>query len=152
MKRSNRQLQPILRRLYEARNELRVLYPDFKFTLDGNLIGDIGEAIALQDFSLEKLPPGTPGHDFRTKRGKLVQVKATQARKGGIHLGTKMTSFEHLIVIQLSEAGNYDILYDGPGSLIDEARVGRKTPSLTVNRLRQLNEQVKTPDRLVPQV
>lgn len=150
MNRSTRQLQPILRRLYEARDELRKLHPDLKFALDGNLVGDIGEAIARRDFHLIPLPVGNKGHDFETPDGRLVQVKTTQKQTGGVGLGLTMQSFEHLIVIQLSEAGTYGILYDGPGSLIDEARVGRKTPSLTVSRLRQLNEQVRKRDRLVP--
>lgn len=148
MNRSTRQLRPILHRLYEARNELRRLHPDLKFTLDGNLVGDIGEAIAQEHFGLEPLPANTKGHDFRAADGRLVQVKTTQKQKGGVGLGLKMQSFEHLIVIQLTEAGDYGILYDGPGRLIDQARIGRKTPSLSVNQLQQLQEQVPQNERL----
>jgi len=150
MKHSTKKIGPILKRLYKARNELRTLFPKFPFTLDGNLIGDIGEAIAIQDFGLEKLSRGTKGHDFKTKDGILVQVKATQAVKGGVGLGLIMQSFEHLIVIQLTEDGEYGILYDGRGHLIDSVRTHRKTPSLTVNQLRKLNAKVADNDRLVP--
>ena len=149
MKRCTKEIRPILKRLYEARNDLRELFPGMKFTLDGNLIGDIGEAIALRDFGLVKLPVGTPAHDFKTPQGRLVQVKATQATKGSVGLGLTMQSFQHLIVIQLTEEGDYHILYDGPGAPIDEARIGRQTPSLTVPRLKALNQQVDDKDRLV---
>lgn len=148
MNRSTRQIRPILHRLYEARDELRQLHPDLKFTLDGNLVGDIGEAIAKDDFDLEPLPPGTKGHDFRAQDGRLVQVKTTQVKKGSVGLGLTMQTFEHLIVIQLTEGGDYGILYDGPGTLIDQARIGRKTPSLTVNRLQQLQQEVAESERL----
>lgn len=150
MQHCTKELKPILHRLYEARNELRALFPDLKFTLDGNLIGDIGEAITTRDFGLLKLPPGTPGHDFRTPDGRLVQVKTTQAITGGkVGLGLTMQSFEHLIVIQLMERGDYRILFDGPGTLIDAARTHRKTPSLTVKQLTALNQQVDPMDRIL---
>jgi len=143
-------LRPILRRLYEARDELRALYPDWKFPLDGNLVGDIGEAIAMHDLGLQKLPTGTHGHDFQASDGRLVQVKTTQAVKGGVGLGLTKQSFEHLLVLQLTAGGDCHVLYDGPGSLIDEARAHRKTPSLSVKRLRELDLQVDLSSRLVP--
>lgn len=150
MNRSTRKLRPILHRLYEARNELRQLHSDLKFTLDGNLVGDIGEAIAQEHFGLEPLPANTKGHDFRAADGRLVQVKTTQKQKGQVGLGLNKHSFEHLIVLQLTESGNYGVLYDGPGSLIDEARAHKKTPSLSVKQLQQLQEQVPDTERLTP--
>jgi hypothetical protein len=153
MKSSTHKIGPVLKRLYQARNDLREMFPDFKFTLDGNLIGDIGEAIALHDFGFKKLRGGERGHDFETRKGSrrcLVQIKTTQAVKGGVGMGRTMQTFDHLIVIQLTSKGDYGILYDGPGALIDEARVGRATPSITVNRLRELQLKVKPKDLLVP--
>lgn len=152
MKCSTQKIAPVLKRLYQARNELREMFPDFKFTLDGNLIGDIGESIAQQDFGFTKLKTGVRGHDFETKKGArrcLVQVKTTQAVKGGVGLGLNRQSFDHLIVIQLTIEGDYGILYDGPGSLIDAARAHKTTHSLSVKQLRDLNGKVKPKDRLV---
>jgi hypothetical protein len=153
MKSSTQKIGPVLKRLYQARNELRAMFPDFKFTLDGNLIGDIGEAIAQHDFGFEKLPVGVRGHDFKTGMGRkrrLVQIKTTQAVKGRVGLGVTMQTFDHLIVIQLTNEGGYGVLYDGPGTLIDEARSNRTTPSLSVNQLRALQLKVKLNQRLVP--
>jgi uncharacterized protein DUF6998 len=151
VKRSIQDLGPIIKQLYAARNALRVLFPELPFTLDGKLVGDIGEAIALQQFGMERLPEGTEGHDFRAPDGRLVQVKTTQAisPNRGVGLGLTIRSFEHLIVIQLTETGAYQILYDGPGTLIDEARRHRTTPSLTVGQLRRLNLKVKDSDRII---
>jgi hypothetical protein len=154
MKRSGKSLEPIIKRLYEARNELRAIFPELPFSLDGRLIGDIGEAIALQDFGFTRLPEGTEIHDFVTDDGRHVQVKTTQATAPhrGVGLGLTMQSFEHLIVIQISEEGTYNILYDGPGSYVDAARSHRKTPSLTVSQLRNLNSKVTAAERSIKNV
>lgn len=151
MSKSTKSLQPIIKRLYEARNQLRELFPELPFTLDGKLIGDLGEAIAIQDFGFTKLPEGTPIHDFATDDGKHVQIKTTQAidPNRGVGLGLTMQSFDHLIVIQISEEGTYEILFDGPGSIIDKARSHRKTPSLTVSQLQKLNQQVPSADKIL---
>lgn len=82
-------MAPIVRRLYRARNDLRRAVRGLHFSLDGKLIGDIGEAVATQHFGLERLPEGTKGHDFRVAGGRLVQVKATQL--GAPPLRTKPT-------------------------------------------------------------
>ena len=151
MSRSSKSLEPIIQRLYEARKELRALFPELPFTLDGKLIGDIGEAIALQDFGFTPLPAGTELHDFLAADGRRVQIKTTQAiaPHRGVGLGLTMQSFEHLVVIQISETGTYSILYDGPGTYIDDARRHRKSPSLTVGQLRNLNAKVPTSERAI---
>jgi hypothetical protein len=125
------------------------MFPELPFALDGNLIGDIGEAIAICHFGLKKLNSGTKLHDLKTKSGKLVQVKATQhtVPGKGVGLGLIKRSFDHLIVIQLLERG-YEILYDGPGSYVDEARAHKKSASLSVGQLQKLNREVPTRDRL----
>ena len=99
---------------------------------------------------MKKLPAGSKTHDFEAPNGTLVQVKTTQQTKlgGGVGLGLVKTSFEHLIVIQLSEAGTYSILYDGPGRFIDEATSHKKGASLSVGQLRQVNQQVREEERL----
>lgn len=151
MKKTPRNIGDTIKRLYAARNELRKAFSELPFTLDGRLIGDIGEAIAIADFGLEKLKEGTKLHDFKTSDGKLVQVKTTQQHEEGkgVGLGLKKESFDHLIVIQLSEEGTYTILFDGPGKYVDEARLRRSSPSLTVSQLRRLNREVKADERII---
>jgi hypothetical protein len=151
MTRSAKSLEPIIKRLYQARNELHELFPELPFTLDGRLVGDIGEAIALQEFGLIQLPSGSELHDFVSRDGRKVQIKTTQGTLSGRSVGLGLTkqSFEHLIVIQISEEGTYRVLYDGPGSYIDDARQHKKTASLTIGQLQRLNEKVKDEERVV---
>jgi len=144
MKPFPRKIGQILKKLQSARDELRSEFPELRFALDGNLVGDIGEAIAICDFGLQKLKPGLKVHDFRAKNGSLVQVKTTQQTipGRGVGLGLIKRSFDHLIVIQLLEEG-YDILYDGPGSYLDRVRAHKKSASLSVRQLRELNQKAR---------
>lgn len=139
----------ILKKLRAARAELHVAYPDHPFTLDGNLIGDIGEAIAISDFALRKLKTGSKLHDCKTRDGKRVQVKTTQQTvpSKGVGLGLTKRSFKHLLVIQLLDDG-YKILYDGPGRYVNKKRKGKKSPSLSVKQLGELDAKVKPDERL----
>lgn len=57
---------------------LETRYPGRKFTLDGHLVGSIGEVWAACIFDLRLLPPSEATHDAVASEGRLVQVKATQ--------------------------------------------------------------------------
>jgi len=147
-------LEPLIRDLYAARNAIKAACPEFPFTLDGKLVGDLGEAIALRDHGLERLPPGNALHDFKAPDGRLVQVKTTQATKNGrgVGLGLRKQTFEHLLVFQIAEEGTCSILYDGPGHYVDAARKHKKSPSLSVSQLRRLNALVKPAERVIGDV
>ncbi len=139
-----------LRTLYSARNQLAAAFPDHGFTIDGNIVGDIGEAIAAAAFGLTKLKANTKGHDMQTPDGRLVQVKATQARPAyrGVGLGLLKRTFELLLVLEFDEAGYYEVLYNGPGSYIDAARHRKKSASLSRRQLRTCQVQVPQRERL----
>ena len=149
MKRAPRNIGAAIKKLYAARNELRQAFPKLDFTLDGNLIGDIGEAIAMHDYRLIPLGKGAKQHDFKTRTGKMVQVKATQQTKAGVGLGRTKVHFEHLVIFQIFEDGRYSILFDGPGDYIDKATAHKTTPSLSVLQLRGLDREVKSSERLL---
>ena len=140
-----------LRQLYAARNALRQHFDGLPFTLDGRMVGDIGEAIAVSHWGLTRLPEGSKTHDVKTKSGKLIQIKTTQQTRGGagVGLGLDKQSFDHLIVIQIAEDASYSVLYDGPGRYVDEKRDGKKSASLTVNQLRELDKAVPARARVL---
>src|SRR6056297_3707696 len=64
--------------LYEAAEGLEKLFPGRKFTLDGHLVGSVGEVVAAYIFDLELNPASTQGHDAMTRNGKNVEIKLTQ--------------------------------------------------------------------------
>ncbi len=54
----------LVRKLYAIQNRLREAFPSRRFSLDGNLIGDLGEVIAAERYGLELVDnPSTKGHD-----------------------------------------------------------------------------------------
>jgi hypothetical protein len=47
------------------------------FTIDGKLLGDLGELVACLEFGLTPLPTGTKGADATTPDGDTVELKTT---------------------------------------------------------------------------
>lgn len=86
-------LPPAIAQLVLARNAVRDHYRriltregsdvDLAFTLDGNLIGDIGEAIAVELFGVKLVAArSNEGVDGHAPDGRSVQVKVTGTRRG----------------------------------------------------------------------
>jgi hypothetical protein len=57
--------------------KLRLAFPKKRFTLDGRLVGDMGEALAEELYEIAVFDRLEKHHDARSADGRLVQVKAT---------------------------------------------------------------------------
>ena len=99
-----------IKELYKITNELENTYPGRKFTIDGHLVGSIGEVIVAEHYGLALLPNSTKTHDAVTKDGKFVQIKATQVQ--GISISSEP---DYLIAIKLFSDGSWEEAYNGPG-------------------------------------
>lgn len=53
----------LVRDLYKLVHRLEGLFPGRRFTLDGHLVGSLGEVMAAQRYALELLPASAEGHD-----------------------------------------------------------------------------------------
>lgn len=96
------------------------------FTLDGKLVGDIGEALAAEAFAINLRRTRTPGVDGHIEGRGTVQIKATGKPKAGPAFTPGEGYADYLIFLRIDfAAGNASILYNGP-----EAPVRRllKTP------------------------
>ena len=102
----------IIQSLYKCVHKLEDLFPERKFTLDGHIVGSIGEVFAKDMYGLELLPNSTERHDAKTKSGKYVQIKATQGKRVALRSKPK-----HLIVLKLNTNGKAEEVYNGPGHL-----------------------------------
>lgn len=69
----------LVRSLYEITTELQKLHPHRNFTLDGILVGSLGEVLAEYHYGLSPPSVGTKGHDCSIN-GLLVQIKTAQRR------------------------------------------------------------------------
>lgn len=125
------------------------------FTLDGKLVGDIGEVLAAEKYGLELLPPNTEIHDAKEiASGRKVQVKSSFS----------YTSYfpcnhvpEYFLAIQIMEDGTIKELFNGKGRYIKEKYIdarkltsnkGRYLYTLRGKILTELNSQVPEKDKI----
>ncbi len=102
--------------LVVARNKLRETYrkTGLTFTLDGNLIGDLGEAIAAELFDLRLEGRNARGIDARDNRDRTVQIKATGTGRGAVFRPSEERA-AHLLVLDLDlENLKGTVVYNGP--------------------------------------
>lgn len=138
--------------LHNTVGRIRKLFPDSKkeFTLDGRLVGDIGEVIAEELFdiklfkTLKKHYDAKANYDDNTK----IQIKATFKDK---------LTFNHApdyyIGIQLFEDGRYKVIYNGPGKYIAEhyshrKHIGKKLLSFPVKVLKEISDGIDESERI----
>lgn len=147
------QLPPAIADLVAARNRLREHYSTvgLEFTLDGNLVGDLGEALAAEIFGIKLVPTkSTMGIDGYAPDGRTVQVKAT-GRGRGPAFRLVETKADHLLFFDLDfEAGAGLVVYNGPEHIATDALpmvfVGQR--SLTPLQIRAADARVAPGDRL----
>jgi len=100
-------------RLIGIVRELESLYSDRKFTLDGHLVGSIGEVLAAEKYNLSLLPSSSEIHDAVDQTGRLIQIKTTQINS--IALSSEP---DYLLVQKLLPDGATKEIYFGPGKII----------------------------------
>jgi hypothetical protein len=85
------------------------------FTLDGKLVGDIGEALAAEAFDLVLCERRTKGVDAHTRDGRSVQIKATGGAKTGPAFTPGEGVAEQLLFLRLDfKSGLAEVAYNGP--------------------------------------
>ena len=133
-----------IKELYKITNELESSYPGRKFTIDGHLVGSIGEVIVAEHYGLELLRNSTETHDAVSTEGKYIQIKATQINR--IAISSKP---DYLIVIKLSSDGSWEEIYNGPGEPVwDNAGKMQKNGQrpISLSKLRSLMSSVDEKD------
>lgn len=112
--------------LLRCRNELRDHYarilkeqpgnPELSLTFDGKLVGDIGEALAVEIYGIRLVQDkSNPGIDGYTPDGKTsVQVKATGTGRGPAFRNTEIRA-DHLLFFDLDfENLKATVVFNGP--------------------------------------
>jgi hypothetical protein len=140
--------------LVEARNAIRSRYSAFglKFTLDGNLVGDLGEAIAAELFGLRLDPRSTEGTDAVAKNGTTVQVKASGTGRGPAFRNTTLRA-QHLLFLRLDfERLVGEVVFNGPEEPVRAILLARNSwtgqRSLSLAQMRALDLAVDESARL----
>lgn len=132
--------------LYSASERLELMFEGRKFSLDGHLVGSIGEVIAAYMFALELMPASNLGYDALASDGRQVEIKLTQGTRVALRHGP-----EHLLVLQRPKGGSVGVVYNGPGQAVWD-RCGNLQKNgqrpISLSRLRSLDASVLDADRL----
>ena len=142
------QIETALRSIQDGIEMLKLLFPGKEFTMDGRLVGDIGEALVEKHYDVRLYDRLVPVHDGETTDGRKVQIKATFKNRLTF---TKTPDF--YLGIKLSNDGTFEEIYNGPGKVISDhyshrKGVGEKQLSFPTKRLKALSLKVSASDRI----
>ncbi len=103
------------------------------FSIDGNIVGDIGEVLASEKYDLELHDPNTPIHDAYTPDGMQVQIKASFKDK--CYISSKLKNRpDYFLFINIKRNGDIKEIYNGPASFIfsDYKKFGKTNNAITL--------------------
>ncbi|MBQ6523694.1 MAG: hypothetical protein IJI12_03410 [Atopobiaceae bacterium] len=143
-------LAETIREPYGIVKKLEAAHPGRHFTLDGHLVGSLGEVYAAERYGLKLARASEKTHDGTAPDGRLVQIKVTQRKSIGI--GSEPN---YLNVLLISQEGEFEEIYNGPGNLVWNQVKDKPMPKngqyqVSLSRLRKLNGQVSEKDRIQP--
>jgi len=131
--------------------KLQSKYKNRKFTLDGRLVGDLGEVIAEQNYEINLFEKQEKMYDGYSNN-KKVQIKATFKDKLTFPYGINNIP-EYYLGIKLNENGSFEEIYNGPGKNIYELLKKRKKPnngyfSISISTLKIENRKILNKDKI----
>ena len=129
---------------------LRRRYPKKKFTLDGRLVGDLGETLVELDYDLELFDKLEKHHDAMTPDGRKVQIKTTM--KNSLTFPCDHTP-DFYLGIKVFADGTYEEIFNGTGKLARRGIMNRKpskinSHSISLSALRALNKNAPEESRI----
>ncbi len=126
-------------------SELEKEFPGRHFTLDGHLVGSIGEVMASYYYGIELYSASAVAHDGIID-GKQVQIKITQQEDIVINHEP-----DYLIALYLNKNGNVYEIYNGPGKAPWDSASKKDSHNnrhMRVNKLMELDQQVNPESRI----
>lgn len=146
---SRSEITSSLAQIFAGIGRLKAAFPQRAFTIDGRLVGDIGEVIAAIEYDLTLDTVQRPRHDARTSEGRDVQIKATFKNQLTIRAVP-----DFYLGFRLSPDGEFEEIYNGPGQPIADRFGHRKgfgelLLSMPVSELRKLSVSIP-PEQRIP--
>ena len=134
---SSEAVKHIMATLFSAQNALRSLAPEYKWAGMGNLLGDYGEYICIQEYGLIKAPAGASGYDAITQSGQTVQIKTNHAAAMVGYRGEA----DLFLVVHIDDDGGFNEIYYGDFATVQKNSNYSKRDNkhtITINKLKQL--------------
>jgi hypothetical protein len=134
--------------IFKGIRNLKETFPNRAFTIDGRLVGDIGEVIAALEYDITLHTTSQPDHDGNTSDGRKVQIKATF--KDSL---TFKTVPDYFLGFKLFQDGKFEEIYNGPGKFIYEKYkhrkgIGKQLLSFPNSDLKELSKSVSESQRI----
>ena len=126
-------------------SELEEEFPERHFTLDGHLVGSIGEVMAAYYYGIELYKASAQVHDGIVD-GREVQIKIAQ--QDDIVINEEP---DYLLVLYLTKKGDVYEVYNGRGKEpwdTASKRDSHNNRHMRVNKLMKLDLDVKPKDRI----
>lgn len=147
-----------IKQLLDIIQILREKYPNSqrKFSLDGKLVGDIGEVLCAKKFGLELYKENEPLYDgFQISTGRKVQIKSSFRNYCYFPFGEDKIP-DYFLAVNILENGELEILYNGTGLFLFENYIKARNLkhyketfyTLSPGILKRINEQVPLEDKL----
>ena len=134
-----------VQKMIDIVTELEEEFPGRHFTLDGHLVGSIGEVMAAYYYGIELYKASTRVHDGEIN-GRKVQIKITQQDNVVINAEP-----DYLLVLYLAKTGKVYEVYNGRGKEPWNAASGfdnHNNRHMMVNKLMELDANVPAKDRI----
>lgn len=145
-----RPIETALPELLRIVRELNQAYPIKKFTLDGRLVGDIGEILVQEHYDLKLYEGVRPKYDAITTDGRRVQIKATMKKALSFPVGEIPDNY---LGILITPDGKFEEIFNGPGRIVHQC-VERRKPTknglhmIGLGRLRKCAKTVPPEERI----
>src|SRR5258708_747234 len=134
--------------IFQGIARLQKAFPNRAFTIDGRLVGDIGEVIAALEYEVVLDDVQQPDHDAKTLDGRRVQIKATF--KDSLTFKTRP---DYYLGFKLFPDGRHEEIFNGPGRIIFERwgtrkGIGKDLLSFPIAELTRLSKAVPATERV----
>jgi hypothetical protein len=130
---------------------LREAYPHKRFTLDGRLVGDIGEILVEEAYEVALFTDQQAFHDGQDSQGRNIQIKATM--RDTLTFPVESVP-DYYIGIHVHEDGTFDEIFNGPGEIAAISVAGRAKPpknnlhGVSLSALAKLSKGVSSEQRI----
>lgn len=139
-------------------NDLRITYKDKnkRFTLDGRLVGDLGEIIVAENYDVDLYDQLIEKYDGEDSLNRKVQIKATFNDSLGFPCNANDVP-DYYIGIKILSNGSFIEIYNGPGITIWEKVKNRKPTknslhSISNSMLSELNKTIENGEKIAKKV
>ncbi|GHA47556.1 hypothetical protein GCM10007103_30620 [Salinimicrobium marinum] len=145
-----------IKELLRITDNLRMKYDDkLDFSLDGRLVGDIGEALVSEKYDIELHGKNAQVYDgYQRGTNKKVQIKSSFKYNFNYPYSKDL---DYYIAVHIEPDGELEVIFNGPGKIVHDFLKGRKRKTykdiwytISANHLKMLNEMVKEEDRIHP--